>query len=550
MLVDSKDLQAALRAASAVASRRSGLAATSGVRLAATDGELIVRATDLERSVRVSIGAAGVGEPWSRIVGARELRDALRRADGRVEILPTADGIELGGLGLALRETCEPADWPADPAAGAQLVAELGDAWSRVVAAVAAASSDEDVRPILCGVWLEPDADREGATYVVATDSYRMFGERVRLALRLRDGERGILIPRSLVALAERLRSRSAGSPAMFAAREGAEIRAVAITWSDRGVTYEVAARAIAGEFPAWRTFVVAPEVERYGEIRPERIAELADALAVAELAARETTATMISATPFGIAVGADGESLVWRDVAGRWIAPRAPDAPDRAELACNASYVRSALDWVGAGARIWVRDGESLAPIRVGVGELGAEPSGPWALVMPVRTPRPVAELIADIRAVMRARSATTEPEPEPTEPADPEPDPEPSSEPEPEPSSEPATPEPTEPEPAEREPTPTEPTEPEPTEDLPTHSGSDGSEPWSELAAVGSVGSVRVRILAGPDGEPWVDVRRYVAGRRYAGPTRRGLAVPARRAGELADAIARAAELAGSAR
>jgi len=65
-------------------------------------------------------------------------------------------------------------------------------------------------------------------------------------------------------------------------------------------------------------------------------------------------------------------------------------------------------------------------------------------------------------------------------------------------------------------------------------------GDDSWPVLAEVGELahgrGRLVVRILGAPDG-PWLDVRRFVAGQRYSGPTRKGWAVPA----ELADPIAR---------
>jgi hypothetical protein len=78
----------------------------------------------------------------------------------------------------------------------------------------------------------------------------------------------------------------------------------------------------------------------------------------------------------------------------------------------------------------------------------------------------------------------------------------------------------------------------EPEPTVEV-----SSGAEPWSELAILGDVDGVRVRLVTGPDGDPRVDLRRFVEGKRYQGPTRKGFAIRASAAGILAELLLEAA-------
>jgi DNA polymerase III subunit beta len=65
-----------------------------------------------------------------------------------------------------------------------------------------------------------------------------------------------------------------------------------------------------------------------------------------------------------------------------------------------------------------------------------------------------------------------------------------------------------------------------------------------WAELAEVGTVGAVHVRVVGGPDGRAWVDVRRYAEGRKYAGRTKAGTRVAGTDAAELARIIGDAAE------
>jgi DNA polymerase-3 subunit beta len=65
-----------------------------------------------------------------------------------------------------------------------------------------------------------------------------------------------------------------------------------------------------------------------------------------------------------------------------------------------------------------------------------------------------------------------------------------------------------------------------------------------WAELAEVGDVGPVKVRVVGGPDGRAWVDVRRFKSSARYTGRTTAGTRVPGADAAELARIIGDAAE------
>jgi hypothetical protein len=75
------------------------------------------------------------------------------------------------------------------------------------------------------------------------------------------------------------------------------------------------------------------------------------------------------------------------------------------------------------------------------------------------------------------------------------------------------------------------------------PTVTAENGSQEWAELAVLGDVDGVRVRLVTGKDGQPWVDVRRFVQSARYSGRTRKGFAIRADSAQALADLLADAA-------
>lgn len=70
------------------------------------------------------------------------------------------------------------------------------------------------------------------------------------------------------------------------------------------------------------------------------------------------------------------------------------------------------------------------------------------------------------------------------------------------------------------------------------------DSAGQWAELADVGTVAgagrsAVRVRVVAGPDGSPMVDARRFIDSARYSGPTRKGFALRPAEAGQLAELL-----------
>ncbi len=58
--------------------------------------------------------------------------------------------------------------------------------------------------------------------------------------------------------------------------------------------------------------------------------------------------------------------------------------------------------------------------------------------------------------------------------------------------------------------------------------------AEPIGEIP-IGEKSTVKVSKFVGRDGKPRVDIRLFVAGERYTGPTRRGVTVPVDKLGDL---------------
>ncbi len=58
--------------------------------------------------------------------------------------------------------------------------------------------------------------------------------------------------------------------------------------------------------------------------------------------------------------------------------------------------------------------------------------------------------------------------------------------------------------------------------------------SEPVGELA-ISETSTVKVSKFVGRDGKTRVDIRLFVAGEKYTGPTKRGVSIPVDRLGDL---------------
>ena len=166
------DLLPALVAAARVAPVRAVRPVLSAALLEARgDAELVVRATDLERTLEFA-APAGVVERGKVAVPARLLAEAVRAApDGPLSLW--GDGAELrvvwpgGRLALRGYEPSEMPAWPEWPGGGVRL---RRDAFAAFVSGTAFAAARDSGKPI-SGVWLELG---ESGVVGVATDGYRM----------------------------------------------------------------------------------------------------------------------------------------------------------------------------------------------------------------------------------------------------------------------------------------------------------------------------------------------------------------------------------------
>ena len=536
METDRKELEGALRALKGAVSSRPGIPALTGV-LVEGDGAGLatLTATDLETTATARIGA-GDGQGFRALVPFKILAETIKAASGERVGLERVDGhVKVAGASIRLLpeedfpKILEPAEL-----VGSFDALELAE----TIGAVAIAASGDEARPILTAVALQ--CEENGDAVMVATDSYRLHvGRLSNGAVR---ASRYMIPARTLEYVAKRIGKRPAFSRVAIRCQlEGSEPVAVDFELG----TVRVTVRLIEGEFPNWQ------------QLMPERPGETG---ATVHYDAAELAGALKAAGPF--AIGTSPVRMVLDPVLGVALSASSPDLGDwsarleRAEVrgeavavAFTPAYLAGCLAAAGEGATLYVRDGLKPAHAVSSSGRVEA-------LVMPVRPPVAVGpeygsaanpydgppgvgvnaphEPTAEERAAGEPVEDPSDPgAAEQGQPAEPEPEPavevEVEAEPEPEPEPEapavyPGT------EDDRRVIRKANDDEPE---------AGNGGEAWSELATLGEVDGVKVRLITGPDGGPWVDVRRFVASRRYNGPTRKGLAVRASVALALADLL-----------
>jgi len=169
-----KDLVEALSVSARATSTRSALQALSGVLLEAGSSGTVVRATDAEISLELSL-AAEVELPGEILVPGRLLADvsktlpdgdvtlATREAEGDLEIRAGSSKFHLRLL--------QAEDFPKFPDSSGDQVSLDAEAVASTIGRVAGAASTDEGRPVLTGVFMTAEGN---SMTMVATDSYRL----------------------------------------------------------------------------------------------------------------------------------------------------------------------------------------------------------------------------------------------------------------------------------------------------------------------------------------------------------------------------------------
>lgn len=171
----------ALGIASRALSNRSTLPLLSGVLIEAQDGTVTMQATDLEISVKTSVGA-DVSEPGACVVPGRLVGEIVRSLPEAAVTL-SADkqgGTVSCGTATFHIKTLSPDDFPKFPEVDAQTSVELPvKVFVDAVRQVSRAVSRDETRPILTGILTMVEGD---TLRMVATDSYRLAVRETKIA--------------------------------------------------------------------------------------------------------------------------------------------------------------------------------------------------------------------------------------------------------------------------------------------------------------------------------------------------------------------------------
>jgi DNA polymerase III subunit beta len=162
-------------------STRASTQALGGILLVSENGELVLRATDLELSLQTKL-AGEVDGPGAVLLPGRQLVEVARSLGVDDVVIETREGerdVELrSGSAVFHLRTLPVEDFPQLPSPSEEPVRIPTAAFAETVELVARAASRDDMRPVLTGVMVRA-ADRR--LTMVATDSYRLSVKQTEL---------------------------------------------------------------------------------------------------------------------------------------------------------------------------------------------------------------------------------------------------------------------------------------------------------------------------------------------------------------------------------
>ena len=359
------ELVAHLQTVARVASSRSAIQALSGVQIAAADGAVEFRATDMEIGLR-SPAAAEVVRPGEVVLPARLLLDVVRRLPGdtvTLELRPEQQDVEVvAGTAQFHLRTLRGEDFPALPSRAADAderhVAIAADAFVETVGRVSRSASRDETRPILTGVLVSAEG---AALRMVATDSYRLSVKETTLEAPVSEPFEANVPARALEELA-RL--------ADEADTIGVGVRANQVVFEVGPVT--LSSRLIDGQFPNYRQLLPDQFEHELTIATPElldvveRISLMAQKNAPLRLAFAEGELRVSAQTPD---VGEASDTLPL------------PFAGEPFEIGFNPEFLIAGLQSAGADNVVL----KLISPLRPGLLE-AADGSGFLYLIMPIR--------------------------------------------------------------------------------------------------------------------------------------------------------------------
>jgi DNA polymerase-3 subunit beta len=365
-----KALTAALKAVVPATGRRSTLPILSGVMIEASGSKVVLEATDLEASARITLeDRVKVVKDGRVVLPSKALGKAVSTMNGDEVELLAEEGTHRATLRCGSRvvtlDGFDPADWPSADTTNQVLVATAeAKGLAHALIRVALCASDDEARPALTSIALFL---RDSSIQAVATDSYRMGVVEISVEARQSAEVPPLLVPaRVAKALAKQLKGRR--SRVEILVQEGSAGRVIAFSFENAVWT----SRLVEGEFPNWQQLM--PEFE--GASCDFGSAELTSVL-------KTMAAVRSNGTPVRMSLG-ERCSLRLSEQNSGDVTEELTDARFTAdgvgpiEVAFNLDYLADALRFCGGDrVRLFVRDG--LKPALLGT------PDARY-LLMPVR--------------------------------------------------------------------------------------------------------------------------------------------------------------------
>jgi DNA polymerase III subunit beta len=355
------ELVQALGVVSRAVSTRTSVQILSGILLEAAAGELRLAATDMELSLRATIGAQVEGD-GAIVLPGKTLVDIARLLPGdevAIEHKPSESVVHVtSGSAAYTLHTYNPEDFPRLPdVASVQTFPVDRESLLETIQRVARAASRDESRPVLTGVLVQFGG---GRLTMAATDSYRLAVKETEISGTTPDLE-AIVPSRALQELA-RIAS---GDTVDVGVHENQVVFGTEGTW--------LTTRRIDGQFPNYRQLL--PEQFEHTLTLPR--SELLEVV-------RRASVMIQRATPLQLRF-ADGEVTViarTHEVGESKESMPAPFSGDTLEIGFNADFLRDGLESV---------DGDDIrfkliSPLRPAV--LQGENDEFTYLVMPIRLP------------------------------------------------------------------------------------------------------------------------------------------------------------------
>jgi DNA polymerase III subunit beta len=354
----------ALTHAGRAVSSRSTLPSLGGVLFNATSDSLVLRATDMEMGVSLTLSDVTVEREGTVLLPGRLLADVARSLPaGDVTVVQRTEqrDVELTAGDARFHFRTLPAeDFPRLPDVEGDSATLPAGPLAETIDRVARAASRDEVRPILTGVLVQAEGD---SLTMVATDSYRLAVKHTKLDTPLTQ------------ALDANVPARALRELARLIATAGAET--VDISLSRNQVVFNLegvalSSRLIDGQFPSWRQLI--PETFDH-EVRLPREELLEVSRRVAQLAQRNAPLR------FGFDEGQLTVAAETPDIGDAAEAMPAPYSGEALEIAFNPQFLIEGIETV-EGDEIAV---QLSSPLRPGL--LRPVGSDDYSyLVMPIR--------------------------------------------------------------------------------------------------------------------------------------------------------------------